>query len=172
MAWSSLILLLIPLSMQVRGTVGWGWPWKTQTSFLTKRPGSYPVHSLPVRLFFEDRNSYDCLLFVRSSLMVACVYWDVTRVIEIFFGNKSYVPADFGCLEYDIDYDGNGLTFIDNVQSVKDCQRHCQLDVDCKVFSYVTPAYGGSYTLRCYLKTSSAGWMLRPNKISGPKFCP
>ena len=71
----------------------------------------------------------------------------------------------------DIDYPGNDIQRIQNVNDYMECKRHCDLKMECSVFTYVDDPNHSHY-MDCILKNEGADNPTQNEiSVSGEKIC-
>ena len=72
------------------------------------------------------------------------------------------------CFEENFDYYGNDVKSL-YASNSSSCQMECQINEDCKFWTYNTLSNGRD--LNCWLKSSDSFTSMKSNRISGPKYC-
>ena len=79
------------------------------------------------------------------------------------------MPND--CYQKDTDYNGNDIQRIQNVNDYIECKQHCDLEMECAVFTYVDDPNHDLYK-NCFLKNGGANNPTQyKSLVSGQKSC-
>ena len=113
-------------------------------------------------------------IFSNEPLEVANMYFRKTaprkkkKNIGLHFALRPcFLPLDFACFEYGVEYTSPTLTIVNPITTVNDCQKECQQAVGCMGFGWNSVA--GNCNLRDGITPKSYG---RAGFISGPVNCP
>ena len=82
--------------------------------------------------------------------------------------NNSGTISDGTCFKENFDYYGNDVKSL-YASNSSSCQMECQINEDCKFWTYNTLSNGRD--LNCWLKSSDSFTSMKSNRISGPKYC-
>ena len=82
--------------------------------------------------------------------------------------NNSGTISDGTCFKENFDYYGNDVKLL-YASNSSSCQMECQINEDCKFWTYNTLSNGRD--LNCWLKSSDSFTSMKSNRISGPKYC-
>ena len=80
-----------------------------------------------------------------------------------------YIPEQYSCPEYGIDYSGYDIQTIYNVPNWKTCANYCANNPSCSFWTWKIFGFLGDEYV-CWLKSSDSGRTKQCN-ISGSRFC-
>ena len=108
----------------------------------------------------EFKNNEDCEIWHNRPIQV-----------KVMADHACYRRAP--CLEDNMDYAGNDLSDVANVDSAEQCQTLCQAELRCTHFTYVsTDRHGNAdQNSKCHLKESDAGRKPQAGAVSGTREC-